>query len=106
MERISTPVVTMATHGPELDWAEHWRRLVETRRARVEALAGGPQTNFWDVRATRFAARSEAFDPSTYLLAAMLREALGTAGTLLDVGAGAGRYAIPLAAVASRVTAV
>ena len=36
----------------------------------------------------------------------MLREALGAAGTLLDVGAGAGRYAIPLALAASRVTAV
>ncbi len=106
MERIPTGVATSATHGTELDWAEHWRQLVETRRARVEALAGGPQTNFWDVRATRFSARSEAFDASTDLLAAMLREALGVAGTLLDVGAGAGRYAIPLALAASRVTAV
>lgn len=90
-----------------MDWAANWLRLVEERRVFIEARRGQPRGgDFWDQRAERFAHRSEVFDASTDRLAQMLVQALGDRGTLLDVGAGAGRYAIPLARVARRVTAV
>lgn len=90
-----------------IDWVENWRRLVETRRAVIESLGNqGPPQGYWDKRADWFARFSRAMDPANDLLFAMLAETLGKDGTLLDVGAGAGRYALPLARVATRVTAV
>ncbi len=90
-----------------IDWAAYWRELVETRRAVVEGLANqGPQTGFWDQRAGRYARRVQSLDPTTDPLTQMLLGLLRPGESVLDVGAGTGRYAIPLAAVASRVTAV
>jgi SAM-dependent methyltransferase len=91
-----------------IDWVANWRRIVDDRRRSVEALgeadrAGG---NFWDRRADQFRRMSEQFDPSKDLLVSQLGEALGPDGTLLDVGAGAGRYAVPIARSGRRVTAV
>lgn len=91
-----------------IDWVAHWRRIVEDRRRSVEALgeadrAGG---NFWDRRADQFRRMSEQLDPSSDLLIGLLSEALGQDGTLLDIGAGAGRYAVPVAQSGRSVTAV
>lgn len=103
---------SMASGGGDIDWAARWRDLVETRRRRIEALpteqaagAGAAGGGYWDRRADQFRRLSEQHDPAADPLVALLAEALA-GGTLLDVGAGAGRYALPLAAQASLVTAV
>jgi SAM-dependent methyltransferase len=90
-----------------IDWVAHWFELVEDRRRTVEALASqGPQTRFWETRAARFAQRAQGVDPTTDPLTQALRGLVRPGDTVLDVGAGTGRYALPLAAVARRVTAV
>ncbi len=95
--------------------AARWRALVDAREAQVARLTGaasgppapvGPQAHgHWDVRAAAFDAYSRAHDlardPMYRLLA---RVAAGR--RLLDVGAGTGRYAVPLAGIAEEVTAV
>jgi SAM-dependent methyltransferase len=90
------------------DWVASWRQVVEDRRHRVEALGEGNRAggDFWDRRADQFRRMSEQHDVRRDLLVAMLAEALGTNGTLLDVGAGAGRYALPIAQRGFAVTAV
>jgi SAM-dependent methyltransferase len=90
----------------DLDWVARWRDLVEVRRRRVEALAPNSGVSFWDRRADQFRRLSEHYEPEADPLFALLSETLGSKGSLLDVGAGAGRYAVPLAATAGRVTAV
>ena len=90
-----------------IDWVAHWFELVEHRRIVIEGLASqGPQTGFWDTRAGRFAQRAQATDPTTDPLTLGLLDLVKDGETVLDVGAGTGRYAFPLAGVASRVTAV
>ncbi len=87
-------------------WAEHWRALVEARRTQVESLNNqGPQNNYWDRRADQFRHMTERFDVTADPLVALLRDELPD-HTLLDVGAGAGRFALPLGKIASSVTAV
>ena len=101
----------MATSGAgwaAIDWVANWQQVVEERRRSVEALgeenrAGG---DFWDRRADQFRRMSEQHDPRHDLLVAMLKEALSEDGTLLDIGAGAGRYALPIAQGGHAVTAV
>lgn len=66
---------------------------------------GDPERDPWAGRADRFAAysgRLPAGDP----LFPRLRAALHPDDTVLDIGAGAGRYALPLAQLARRVIAV
>jgi hypothetical protein len=90
-----------------IDWAAHWFQLVEERRIAIEALADqGPQTRFWATRADRYARRVRTVNPGDDPLTRAVRELVRSGDTLLDVGAGPGRYAIPLAAIASHVTAV
>ena len=74
----------------------------------IEGLgqASGRGAEYWDRRAAQFRRMSEQHDPSTDRLVQLLTAAVGNGGTFLDVGAGAGRYTIPLAAAASSVTAV
>ncbi|MEJ7652032.1 MAG: hypothetical protein WKH64_01070 [Chloroflexia bacterium] len=74
-----------------VDWAEHWRHLVERRRERIDALRGsGPEQGYWDRRADWFARLSREVEPGTDTLIEMLTRELAGGGTLLDVGAGAG----------------
>ncbi|HEY8742102.1 MAG TPA: class I SAM-dependent methyltransferase [Chloroflexota bacterium] len=91
-----------------VDWVANWQQIVEGRRQRVEALGEGNRAggDFWDRRADQFRRMSEQHDPRHDLLVGMLTEALGSDGTLLDVGAGAGRYALPIAQRGLAVTAV
>lgn len=90
-----------------IDWVAHWFALVETRRVTVEALASqGPQTRFWETRADRFAQRVQAADPRSDPLTLALLDLVQPDDMVLDVGAGTGRYAIPLAAAVRRVTAL
>lgn len=85
----------------DVDWAAHWRALVETR----EAQTGPSHTDdWWAPRAQHFArqVRATADDPVLTFLEPWLRPT----ATLLDVGAGAGRHTNPLASRLDWITAV
>ncbi len=88
--------------------SERWRALVEARIAAVEA-AGPERTRFgpafWDARAHHWATRMTDFEQHNPFVS-RLHEVIGPRTTLVDVGAGAGRFALPLATVAREVIAV
>ena len=99
----------MSPDAPDasLDWAGRWRALIagrDTQRG-VARRDGDPERDPWTSRADRFAAHSEHL-PADDPLLAHLRVEIRPGDTLLDVGAGTGRYALPLAALARRVIAV
>jgi len=83
-----------------MDWAERWRSIVVERAA---AAKGHSDPKYWDRRAPTFArstqARSDAFLD-------VVTPYLSPSKTLIDVGAGAGRHALPLAERLEWVTAV
>jgi SAM-dependent methyltransferase len=82
----------------DFDWPAHWRRLVEGR----EAQFGGGSPAFWDRVAPNF---PQALGPDDPLLTT-LEPYLAPELTLLDVGAGTGRYATLLCGRLDWVTAV
>lgn len=88
--------------------ADRWDALVAARLGEIERLRpehGPVGPSFWDARADRFAARggvAEADDP----LVAPLRRALRPTDTVLDVGAGTGRFALAVAPHVARVVAL
>jgi SAM-dependent methyltransferase len=84
----------------EIDWTDHWRRLVKER----SAVAGGHgDPSYWDRRAPTFA-RSTRTRVDDFL--AVVTPYTSARKTLIDVGAGAGRHALPLAERLEWVTAV
>jgi SAM-dependent methyltransferase len=88
-----------------VDWSERWRAMVEAREAAAPAPSPREGSR-WDARAERFARLTRSLDAVADPFVRTLREALRPADTLLDVGAGAGRYCLPLAEAVARVTAV
>jgi hypothetical protein len=84
-----------------IDWAEQWRRLYEARAAQQQRVRGN-QGDFWGRRAEIFSRRIGSADAALDLLLDRLKRS----DTLLDVGGGAGRYAIPAAAHAREVVVV
>lgn len=88
-------------------WADHWQTLVAGRddQRGVDQRDGNPARDPWSARADRFAAYSAGL-PDDDPLFTRLRAAVRPTDTVLDVGAGAGRYAVPLAALAREVVAV
>src|SRR6266550_708832 len=84
----------------EIDWAERWKRIVEDR----ETLASGhADTGYWDRRSSSYA-RSTQSRVDDFLK--VLEPYLSPRKTLIDVGAGGGRHAVPLAERLEWVTAV
>ena len=83
-----------------IDWAENWKHKVEVRAAHPVGARN------WDDRAGRFARMTAELDASRDPLVRFLSDAIRPEQTALDVGAGAGRYALPLSTLAARVTAV
>ena len=85
-----------------------WSKLVKARLAEMERLdpgRGAVGPSFWNSRARRFA-RSQPGDTRKDPLYARLVRASGARSTVLDVGAGAGRFALALAPKVGRVVAV
>jgi len=84
----------------EIDWAARWRQLVMDR---ASLAAGHADSHYWDRRARSFA-RSTHARADEFLQ--ILDPYLSPRKTLIDVGAGTGRHATPLAARLEWVTAV
>ena len=82
------------------DWAEHWKQLVEARHGQAWQFH---DPAFWDKRARSFAAATSARKDG---FLKVLEPWLQPHRTLIDVGAGAGRYAAPLADRLDWVTAI
>src|SRR6266571_2261013 len=84
----------------EIDWAERWKRIAEDRETHA---SGHADTGYWDRRSSSYA-RSTQSRVDDFLK--VLEPYLSPRKTLIDVGAGAGRHAIPLAERLEWVTAV
>lgn len=85
--------------------AARWERQVRARLDETKVLrkAAGLPGDLWSRRAKRFAAAVGQADREEPVLARLLAE---PARTYVDVGAGTGRYAIPLARAGRTVIAV
>lgn len=89
--------------------ATRWRRLVTARMREMERLQPGRSPlnpDFWDSRAKRFTSRMSAASVTGDPLYRRLRKATGRRSTVLDVGAGPGRFTLALAPHVAAVTAV
>jgi SAM-dependent methyltransferase len=89
--------------------ATRWRTLVRARLAEMERLQpgrGALNAGFWDSRAKRFSTVLPVSSATGDPLYRRLRRATGRRSTVLDVGAGPGRFALALAPHVAAVTAV
>jgi SAM-dependent methyltransferase len=84
----------------DVDWAGHWRLLVEAREAQIGRSHSG---DWWAPRAAQFARQMRERED---WFTAFLKPWLRPGATMIDVGAGTGRHATPLAARLDWVTAV
>ncbi len=86
------------------DAAEAWRRLVVAEREQVERLPNRPRPeDFYAPVAERFKADPHRTDEP---LLDALRSLVRPDETWIDIGAGGGRYTLPIALLARRVYAV
>jgi hypothetical protein len=83
-----------------IDWEDHWKRAVEDR---LGAAGSHASAAYWDRRAPTFA-RSTRSRVDEFL--DLVSPYVSQRRTLIDVGAGAGRHAVPLAQRLEWVTAV
>jgi SAM-dependent methyltransferase len=90
--------------------AARWQRLVTGRQEEMRRLSptvGSCSGSFWSGgRAERYAKYVQLADDGRDPLMRRLRRLTGASTSVLDVGAGTGRYAIAIAAQAGHVTAV
>jgi SAM-dependent methyltransferase len=89
--------------------ATRWQKMVQARLREMERLQpgrGALNAGFWDTRATRFARRMPVSSATGDPLFRRLRQATGRRSTVIDVGAGAGRFTLSLAPHVAGVTAV
>jgi 2-polyprenyl-3-methyl-5-hydroxy-6-metoxy-1,4-benzoquinol methylase len=87
---------------------ERWQALIDARAAQMDAAyaqLGRTSADFWDRRARGFhrATRDTITGDPLFL---MLREEVTPQTTVLDVGAGTGRFSLALAPQAKHVTAI
>ena len=85
---------------PDIDWEARWKQVVADR---ATLASGHANSDYWDRRAASFA-RSTGARVDDFLR--ILEPYLSPRKTLIDVGAGAGRFATPLAQRLEWVTAV
>jgi SAM-dependent methyltransferase len=91
-----------------IDYAGRWREIVEERRRYIDALyarLGRTTANYWASRAQSFRPSARRDHGPDHFLSRVLQDVTGDS-TVLDVGAGGGRYAVPLTRRAGRVIAV
>jgi SAM-dependent methyltransferase len=86
-----------------IDWAARWRQLVLDRETAASRDGGHSDPRYWDRRAATFA-RSTTGRTEQFL--EVVLPFVSARSTVIDVGAGAGRHAVPLAERAEWVTAV
>lgn len=84
----------------EIDWAIRWKQIVADR---ATLASGHADPHYWDRRARSFAASTQ--NRADEFLR-VIEPFLSPRKTLIDVGAGAGRHATPLAERLEWVTAV
>lgn len=84
----------------ETDWSALWREL--SCRFRWPEGVGSPDDR-WQRRAHSFGSAIRSGDDP---LMELVLNSLGPTTTVLDIGAGTGRWSIPMARVAHRVTAI
>ncbi len=95
--------------GPDFDWTAYWREMVEGREAqaaRLRARLGPAPANYWDQRAAGFREGVQRRGGETAEVLDLILARCAPESTVLDVGAGVGRYALPLARSVRRVVAV
>ncbi len=88
---------------------DRWRALVLARREQMDAqLAqlGGPPDDWWAGRAPSFSRSIGDLRQAPGWGLPQVVDRLERTDTVLDIGAGAGRYAVPLARVTGHVTLV
>ncbi len=97
-----------AHSGRTTDWIQLWNRLVKQREDRRRPEPLPDEGDRWSARAESYDARTQdrwaAKDTSREFLVALLKSL--PAPALLDIGAGSGKWAVPLAPFARHVTAV
>src|SRR5579872_132632 len=87
---------------------ELWKEIIDARAAQMDAAyarLGRTSADFWDRRARNFHHTTHASTPSDPFFLRLQRE-VTTETTILDVGAGTGRFALALAPQARLVFAV
>lgn len=93
-----------------IDWVAHWKELVEGREAQAERVRQGQGIEagggYWDQRAAGFREGVQARSGETEEVLGVIAPFLTPESTVLDVGAGVGRYTVPLAQRVKRVIAV
>src|ERR1051325_6686592 len=95
------PPLLAAVGWTPMDWVERWRQLVLDREG--ASAHGHSDPHYWDHRAPSFA-RSTGGRADQFL--GVVEPFTSPRKTLIDVGAGAGRHAVPLAGELEWVTAV
>jgi 2-polyprenyl-3-methyl-5-hydroxy-6-metoxy-1,4-benzoquinol methylase len=90
-----------------VDWVRRWQDLVRTREEQWERLGIlHPGGDFWTRRAAAFARFSRGVRHDDPVIERVRAQLPAQDGRVLDVGAGTGRYAVPLAEMGARVVAV
>jgi len=89
-----------------VDWAHHWEQTVEARQRQASRLGLTGGSDFWTRRAASFARFSRGVRRDDPVLERVRAQLPASDGRVVDVGAGTGRYAVPLAELGARVVAV
>jgi SAM-dependent methyltransferase len=90
-----------------VDWVRRWEQMVAAREEQWERLGLGRRGgDFWTSRAANFARFSRGVRRDDPVLERVRAQLPASDGRVLDVGAGTGRYAVPLAELGARVQAV
>jgi SAM-dependent methyltransferase len=90
-----------------IDWVQRWEKLVRAREEQWERLGLGRRGgDFWTSRAANFARFSRGVRRDDPVLERVRAQMPASDGRVLDVGAGTGRFAVPLAELGARVHAI